>query len=255
MPRQPSGKAFARAGQRSKSYRSRPPRRAFRSAFLRRIGSASLATAMSRVHTFKRVGEPVVIESLMGTNRAQAVGNTDLLSVTAGQDAFLANSSFVRGAFKFALSQAANISEITNLFDNYRIVKVKLMFALSATESSSAGSAGYPMPIMHYCYDPDDNTVPATRTAVLENGYCQTRRLDRPFSVTLTPRAQQSVVGGIGGAGGLLPVNTWLDSGSPQIYHYGLKFQIDQFPHDATKDHAYGLTVTPVFYIEAKNVV
>lgn len=232
----------------------RPGRRVGRT--LRRMGSKSLAGALSRVHTFKRVGEPVVLTQTTGAARVLLEGNTDLLQpgITAGADSYIASATQVRGAFRFCLAQAANITEITNLFDNYRISKVRLMFALSGTEAGIQGGNALPAPIMHYCYDPDDNTTPASRTAVLENGYCKSRRLENVFSVDITPRAQQSVVGGAGGAGGLLPVGNWLDSSSPNIYHYGLKFWIDQFPF-ATNDRSYCLTVTPVYYLEAKNVV
>lgn len=236
--------------------RPRAPRRRM-GRRLQLAGSRSLAGALARVHAFKRVGEPVVITNNTAVTRINVQGNTDLLggpgAPVATADSFIASASQMRGAFRFCLSQASNISEITNLFDNYRITKVKLMFAMSVSEATSANSQ-LPMPIINYCYDPDDNTVPASRSSVLENGFCKTRRMERTFSVVVTPRAQQSVVGGTGGAGGLLPVGNWLDSNSTAIYHYGLKFWIDQFPYAST-DNLIALTVTPIFYIEAKNVV
>lgn len=224
--------------------------------FVRRVASKSLAGALSRVHTFKRVGEPVVITQTTAASRVLLEGNTDLLQpgITGSADSFIAAATQVRGAFRFCLAQAANITEITNLFDNYRIKRVRLMFAFSGTEAGVQAAASLPAPLIHYCYDPDDNTTPASRTAVLENGYCRSRRLENVFYVDVTPRAQQSVVGGAGGAGGLLPVGNWLDANSPNIYHFGLKFWIDQFPF-ATNDRNYCLTVTPTFYLEAKNVV
>lgn len=251
-------KGRARIGLRdwAKKVLSRPARRPTRGARFMRMG-ASMASAMARVHTFKRVGEPVVLQTLAAPTYVGIQGNTDLLSTTVSglADQFVTRSCQVRGAFRFNLSQASNISEITNLFDNYRIVRVKLMFNLSGNSGEISGANGFPIPLINYAYDPDDNTAPAARTNVLENGYCQTRRLDKPFSITLTPRAQQSVTGGVGGAGGLLPTSTWLDCNSPAIQHYGLKFWIDQFPFDSTAQYTYALTITPVYYLEAKNVV
>jgi len=250
-------KGRARAGLRdwARKVRSGLARRRSQGARYMRMGS-SMATAMARVHTFKRVGEPAVITSFTAPTYAQLNGNTSLLtSINATVDQFILRASQVRGAFTFNLSQAANITDITNLFDNYRLVRVKLMFNLSSNSSDVSGSNGFALPIINYCYDPDDATVPPSRTTVLENGYCQTRRLDKPFSITLTPRAQQSVTGGTGGGGGLLPTGTWLDCSSPAINHYGLKFWIDQFPFDAAANYTYALTITPVYYIEAKNVI
>lgn len=221
---------------------------------IRRLGSSSMANALARVHTFKRVGEPVVISNLV-TGRAGTFGNNDVLNIAATTDQFVPGTTQVAGAFRFALAQASNVTEITNLFDNYRIVRVKLMLSLSANNGDLVGAAStLPIPMIHYTYDPDDGTVPASRTGVLENGYCRSRRLDKPFSITVTPRAQQSVVGGVGSAGGLLPTSTWLDCASPAIYHYGVKFWMDQFPYTST-DKQFALTITPVYYLEAKNVV
>lgn len=265
------------AKRKSSSRRSSPPKKRYAvarsSVAMRRKntllrGPSSLTAIMAQVHTFKRVGEPVVIAN-NGAFRASAYGNTDLLAgsgtIVASGDQFLQTNynSQVRGAFRFCLQQAANIAEITNLFDNYRISKIDLMFNFTnngqdiqlspATLPTGTGMSA--IPIMHYCYDPDDNVTPASRTTILENGYCETRQLAKPFTLTLTPRAQQAVVGGTAGAGGVLPLATWLDSNSPQIYHYGLKFWIDQFPYNNNVDYTHALTVTPIFYIEAKNVI
>lgn len=258
--RRPSGPRYRKgAGRlgwngRALTYGSSASRRLFLG------GSKSLAGAMSRVHTFKRVGEPLYI---INNNAAGYTlsGNTDMVAAGA-QLAFNntpagMNSRQILGALRFCLSQAANITEITNLFDNYRISRVKLQ--ISFTANSAPGSTGpnpgiTAIPTMHHCYDPDDSVVPGGRIAVLENGYCKTVKLDRMISVVVTPRAQQNVVGGAGGAGGLLPTGTWLDSASPAIYHYGLKFCLDDFPYIPTDGMA-ALVITPTFYIEGKNVV
>lgn len=227
-------------------------------------GSRSLAGALSRVHTFKRVGTPCVITNLAAAPYAQVHPSSNFTMISgsgalAGSiDDFLASHSQQRGAFMFKLNQASAIGEITSLFDNYRIVKVKLNFMFSYDNSTGAGAAfGTPnlaAPVMHYCYDPDDNATPLSRVEVLQNGYCKTVRLTRQHTVTIVPRAQQPVVGGALGAGGVVPLGQWMDTASADIQFYGLKFWIDQFPRGAA-DSQYCLSVTPTFYIEAKNVV
>jgi len=228
------------------------------------IGSRSLAGAMSRVHMFKRVGLPLVITNTAAAPYAavhpssNATMLTGVGALAGSADDFLASHSQQRGAFAFTLSQASAISEITNLFDNYRISKVKLTFMFSYDNSTGGGAAsGTPTlaaPVMHYCYDPDDNQTPASRIDVLQNGYCKTVRLTNQHTITVTPRAQQPIVGGTGAAGGVVPLGQWFDCASPLIPFYGLKFWIDQFPRGAA-DSQYCLSVTPTFYIEAKNVV
>lgn len=230
-------------------------------------GSSSLGAALSRVHMFKRVGTPVVIVNAPAAPGFAIVHPSSNASIISGNgalagnaDQFLLNHSYQTGAMKFMLSQASKIDEITDLFDNYRIKRVKLHVQLSFTEASSGGAGGQlptqlqAAPIMHYCYDPDDNTTPTARTDVLQNGYCKTQRLTKDFYISVTPRAQQPVVGGLGGAGGVVPLGQWMDTKSPNIDFYGLKFWIDQFPL-GTAQGQYALTITPTFYIEAKNVV
>jgi len=226
-----------------------------------KMGSGSFTNALARVHVFKRVGQPLVITNSNAVGRINTKGNTDLVGGTGAAvgaaGAYYAGTTTIQGAFRFCLEQASNITDVKNLFDNYRIAKVKLLFAasLNSSEAVASGTGPQPIPMINYCYDPDDNVAPTSREKVLENGYCVSKRMDRPFSVTIKPRAQQSVTGGVASAGGMLPTTTWLDCDSPQIYHYGLKFWIDDFPFSAASSDLYGFTVTPTYYLEAKNVV
>lgn len=238
------------------------------SPIIRRPGQigygSSMGAALARVHTFKRVGTPLTITTSPAVGTAPGIaGNVDMIASGAQlalSTGVLANTHQLRGALRFALSQASAVQEIIDLFDNYRIRKVKLLFTLSYNSAPSSADGGVgtvigasSLPLMHGCYDPDDSAVPNDRAVVLQNGYCRTIALNRSFTVTVTPRAQQSVVGGTGGAGGMLPTGTWLDTGSQNIYHYGYKFVLDDWPSSALWNM--GLTITPTFYIEAKNVV
>lgn len=229
----------------------------------------------ARVHSFKRVAEPLAIMQVGdASQRLKVVGNTGLLDTAtvafnATPDDFIANASQVGIAFKFNLQQVANSTEITNLFDHYRIKKVRLTFTYSSNSGvSPVGGPGAPagayygggqcLPIMHHAYDPDDSAAPTSREQVLENGYCQTKRLDRVFSVDIMPRAQSVINNGPGAggvAGGLLDRKTWLDTDSPAVNHYGLKCWLETFPFLDHIDSQFSLLVTPTFYIEARNVI
>lgn len=267
------GKGSARAG----AYRKRVARNArkpYASMALRRMGSASLSSALSRIHTFKRVGEPMEILNPTGagvtlptlTNATGAGASYPYLQVGSSSFTSIASGVKFGGAFSFQLAQCANVSEITSLFDNYRIKKVVLRFDYSvnqapSTVASPSGNQATAVPIMHICPDFDDNAVPAARTSVLENGYARTVRLDKTFTMSLTPRAQSTVTSGSASglvAGGLMPLGQWLDAASTQVPHFGVKFWIDDFAWSslvgATGIFA-TLRVTPTYYLEAKNVV
>lgn len=268
------GKTYARAGDyRKRTYINEMRGRRRAGIALRRIGSKSLSSALARVHTFKRVGEPMEILNPAGgsvtlptlTNATGAGASYPYLQV--GSSGFTSVASAVKfgGAFSFQLAQCANVSEITNLFDNYRIKKVVLRFDYSINQApaalvSPASQQATAVPIMHVCPDYDDNAVPASRTSVLENGYARTVRLDKTFTMTITPRAQSTVTSGSASglvAGGLLPLGQWLDCASTQVPHFGVKFWMDDFAWSSASVSGVFATlrVTPTYYIEAKNVV
>lgn len=215
----------------------------------------------ARVHTFKRVGEPIGFMNVDG-NRIKPVGNTDLINLGtfgAQPDQFIQNASQAGIAWRFSLNQVANFTEITSLFDNYRLKKVTLTFTYTANVAMvPSNGGGQSVPIMHHAYDPDDDSTPVNRTSVLENGYTKTTRLERVFSIDIIPRAQSVINNGTGGvAGGLLARNTWLDCDSPDVKHYGEKCWLECFPYCAggANDSLYTLVVTPTYTIEARNVV
>lgn len=225
----------------------------------------------SRVHAFKRLAVPMTITSVSGafpTINTPTVGNgTGFLTLgTPIVDTLDQNVQF-GGAIVFKLSQCANYTEITNLFDNYRITRVRLMCSLSCngadiSQAAVNGSAGAnlpgAMPIIHYTQDNDDSTVPTGITSVLENSYCRSYRMGSGlFNIDLQPRAQATVQASAGAAvsGGVLSKSQWLDNGQPGIEHYGLKFWIQNWGQHRTNNGVFSMTITPVYYLEAKNVV
>lgn len=240
---------------------------------MRRIGSRSLSGALARVHTFKRVGDlmqVIPVENNAGLQIINGSGSGAFPYIQTGAfgNPGITGTCAFGAAMTFQLSQCANIGEITNLFDNYRIKKVTLRFDYSANSAPQSGAyAGLPgvsaVPIMHICPDFDDNDIPSGRTRVLENGYVRTVRLDKPFTMTLTPRAQSVVstgaAGGAVGVGGLLPNGMWLDSSTSNIPHFGVKFWMDDFASNTSVVGSglknVSLRITPTYYLEAKNVV
>lgn len=251
-------------------YTSGPPQRARRysaSRMVRRYASRTLSTAMSRIHVFKRVGDPLVIMN-DAASRAMIIGNSNIVSASPAyvSDPALGSAfSQLRLGLKFSLATlgVSNYSELTALFDNYRIKTVKLRFDLSYNSApgsaiTAAGTAvtggPYSLPLIHYAFDPDDAATPITRQDVLQSGFCATKRMDNSFVLTLKPRAQSTVQATATSAvsGGLLPSNQWLDSSAVSVEHYGLKMCIDNFPN-LGQSGVVAITVTPTIFIECRN--
>lgn len=232
----------------------------------RRMSALSRGVIAARVHQFKRMGAPFIIQSAagLGTPAAPtAVGNSGLSIGTVSAGA-TANSLQFPATLYFALSQIANKDEITSLFDNYRITKVSLKFILSIdgaqlSPTSAGGSVvnGY-LPVLHITPDIDDSTLPNNREEVLQNSYAKSLRLgDNIFTMSVVPRVQSTVAQNptTNVAGGLLARGTWLDSGSPDIRMYGVKMWFDQWLTGFAASQAMTLQIIPTYYIEAKNVV
>ena len=239
-------KGSARIPVRRRAYKA-PPRRYTRGAMglLARRGLVPAGIA-SRVHQFKRVCQPMAVISAVAGNIPSVVNGTGggaypYLNLGSQSAGFVLNTLQFGGAMSFALSQCANASEITQLFDNYRIKKVILRFDYSQNNApgSSAGQPGVnyvtsqAVPIIHVTPDFDDNGVPTNRIEVLQNAYTRTYRLDKSFTMALTPRAQTVVsngqTSGSTAVGGLLSASTWLDAQSPMIPHFGVKFWLDAY--------------------------
>ena len=232
----------------------------------RMFGGVARGALASRIHTFKRMGTPMVFRSSAGLTlptiiSGAATSNTagvSLGNLTAG--ATLSSLQF-GGSLSFSLNQIANPSEITSLFDNYRIKSIRLKFIVSADSAQVPGSAtgllSY-LPIMHFTIDPDDAAVPLTLTQVLENSYAKSIRLQDMVNLTVAPRANAVVAQNPSSttavASGILSPSQWLDCATPNVFHYGMKFWIDQWPGNIDVANM-SVQIIPTYYIECRNVV
>lgn len=262
-----------------------------RRAQVSRLGLSGLAP----IHSFKRIGTPMYIGSAGAANTSpEVIGATigtygalmNLSNASASNTLTTATQQF-GGALSFMLAQCATYTELTNLFESYRIKFIDLIFTLSGNQAPSnaqgmnnaAGAPGTPaqnliaaLPIIHITDDPDDATVPSSRDVVLQYNNCQTRRLENQMRLRIIPRAQSVVqtAAANGGtaqvAGGQLPRKQFLDCDSPAIQHFGCKFWIENWPLGyATSVDTQGnnnsvrgplaLQITPVYHLEMKGVV
>lgn len=163
----------------------------------------------------------------------------------------------------FRLSQVPDYSEFTNLFDQYRILKAKVTFLPSFNAGDALGGATttfFPIPYFTYATDSDNADAPHSQAALMEYGNARTVRLDKPVTVTITPRVAQSVYKA-GATNGYAEgkAGQWIDCETPDVQHYGLKWCI---PHTAGSaasptELAYGwsCSVVVTLYMEFKNTI
>lgn len=236
------------------------PLRQMAMSVARRRNRLARSAIAARVHVFKRLTNAFgVISGVAGTSTLEEIniGSSPtalMINGTRSASEFQAGTYQWGGALQFMLSHVSNVSEITNLFDNYRIRGVKVTVTPGFNSAEVVTTMN--IPTMHYAIDTDDAAVPSTRIAVQENSTCRSRRLDSPFSIYIKPRAQNVIAAAAGSvAGGMLPAGQWIDTASQSIPHYGLKFWIDEFPTAATAGANKAIIkFTVTYYLECKNV-
>lgn len=125
--------------------------------------------------------------------------------------------------YEFKLSDLPDYTEFTNLFDEYRILRIKLYFIPSIHTQNNNNS--YLVPWFLTAVDKDDASAPASYSAMLQYPGCKISTMQRKHYVSFSPRVATAVYGG--------PATTsygsksmYLDCGSPGVPHYGLKIGV-----------------------------
>jgi hypothetical protein len=132
-------------------------------------------------------------------------------------------------AFSFQLSDLPGYTAFSALYDQYRILAVKVEFVpvnLATTTNNAGSITNTPSPILHTCIDLDDATTP-TAAVVLSHQTYKCHGAYTPASATkyvrwLQPAVAMDVYQGAFG-GFASKTNQWIDAASPGVAHYGLK--------------------------------
>lgn len=130
----------------------------------------------------------------------------------------------VLSALQFQLSDLPNSGEFTSLFDQYRFQQVIVRFV--PVSSQSTGNAFHLMPLLTVI-DYDDANVPSTLDILRQYGTLSIVPSGTITHVrTLVPKLSLEVYGtGIGSS--FSSSRVWLDSASPSVPWYGVKYGID----------------------------
>lgn len=137
------------------------------------------------------------------------------------------NNQFQGDAIAFKLSDLPNNADITNLFDYYKFMGVKIKFIYSHN-SSEAGAIGFNLPNLVYTYDYDDANLPLSENELLERSTTKLRRMDKPISMYIKPKINNEIYNnGITTAYALSKgENPYIDSSNSGVNHFGLKYGI-----------------------------
>lgn len=133
-------------------------------------------------------------------------------------------------SLSFKLSNVPNVSEFGNLFDQYKLTYVKLMFKLNQDPSAqTAVNAFYPT--MYHCVDHDDISAPTSLDDMRQHGRTRMSVL-KPNRYTVI-KVKPSVLYEVSrdASAGTTTVapkwRQWIDMAHTDTVHYGLKYALD----------------------------
>lgn len=141
------------------------------------------------------------------------------------------------GAINFALNQTINATQfLAPNFDRYKINKIKIR-VIPENNFSNVNGAGT-LATMKVVYDYDDAMVPTVGDVESRRG--KTYRLDKPFTINLTPKIAFPLYSGPVGnqdqAYGQMKAG-WMNLAQPWTPVYGVKFMVRDW---------FALSTTPV---------
>lgn len=121
----------------------------------------------------------------------------------------------------FALNALPAFTDFTNLYDQYRIDKVRLDFYPRATTNLLASVDSYNL--FHMAVDHTDITVPTNELDIFQYDNHRTVQPYKPFSLTIKPAPASTYWSGTTASGYGPRAGAWIDSKSPGVQHYGMK--------------------------------
>jgi len=145
------------------------------------------------------------------------------------------NLGVALGSRTFALSELPVSSDFTNLFDQYRIMGVSMQCIPNVNSSFVGTPTSYS--IFHYAVDETDSTPPASKTELFQVAGRKTVNTQgvNQFSIRLKPKASQTYWQGLTASGyGTASSGSWVNTSSPGVQHYGLKWAWDCNSNPAT---------------------
>lgn len=151
-------------------------------------------------------------------------------------------------SINFQLANIPNVTDFTNLYDQYMIKAVQVKFIPRVSEVSAGASA---MGNLWIILDYDDSVVPGSLNQMLQYQNVKRSQNNKIHTRYLKPAIANEVFAtGIATAYNAKK-NVWLDATNDAVEHYGIKIWVDQLPAgSATIQY----DVVTKFYLAFKNV-
>lgn len=131
-------------------------------------------------------------------------------------------------AFSFALSDMADYTNYTSIWDQYKITEIDLSLVPLTLQSAPSAGPGYA--IAYASPDYDDATTPANTSALLSYASATYIGPSEKFSCKLAPCVDIATTTSAAATitGSMNVRSPWLDCSTPTVTHYGFKVAITQ---------------------------
>lgn len=152
-----------------------------------------------------------------------------------------------------------NYTEITNMYDQYRIKYVELTFLYNSNSFSSPGAITYTSPNFWICKDYDDSGNALLSDIVQYNNVVMWSPAKSPkFVIKIRPKPSNMVYGASATTGyGPVTGKQWISTtqtASQQTVHYGIKMVADvPVPQGTSTDVLGYFSIFVKYHIEVKN--
>lgn len=157
----------------------------------------------------------------------------------------------VHYAWPFSLSSLPNYTEFVNLYESYKISRIKVKFIFSANSNNvSTAATTVCLPNIYAVVDNNDSTALTNITDYLQYRYCKIRRLDSPTSLYLKPSFDVAAYSGVFTS--YAQKTGWVDTDSPSVLHYGIKFAIDPVTYSAGTNVIGRVQAIVTYYLQMK---
>jgi len=151
-------------------------------------------------------------------------------------------------AYQFFLAGLPDSSDFTNLYDQYRILKIHVKLVLNTPNITTA------FPRVTSVVDYDDSTAPTAEVDLLQYPNAKVYQYS-PTNVEhefeFVPRTATAMFQGVTTGYAMSKPGVWLDGGYPTISHYGVKYFINNYNSTSTPNTA--ITMYASYQVQMRN--
>jgi hypothetical protein len=131
-------------------------------------------------------------------------------------------------SYAFKLNDLPEYASYTNIFDQYRIVKIELVFLWTNLMAVSGATLNRSPPI-YTAIDYDDNGTPSSIAVVLNYGNVRIHQQDKPFTVAFKPGVAEGLWNGTSFGSYGNRTSPWIDCASADVLHFGVKAALPSY--------------------------